>query len=105
MDKAKPFSISKQEVWEAYKRVKANQGAAGVYKISRATVIEKRRPSSIGSQVAMYLARRKTDLGLKDIGGSLGGGIIRPSVLPSEELRRRGVMQSSIRNCPRSSRR
>lgn len=30
MDRAKPFSISKREVWEAYKRVKRNQGAAGV---------------------------------------------------------------------------
>ena len=30
MDKAKPFGIGKREVWEAYKRVKANQGAAGV---------------------------------------------------------------------------
>ncbi len=30
MDKAKPFCIAKREVWEAYKRVKANQGAAGV---------------------------------------------------------------------------
>ncbi len=30
MDKAKPFCISKEEVWEAYKRVKANQGGAGV---------------------------------------------------------------------------
>ena len=30
MCKAKPFSISKQVVWEAYKRVKANKGAAGV---------------------------------------------------------------------------
>ena len=30
MDKAKPFSIPKRKVWEAFKRVKANQGAAGV---------------------------------------------------------------------------
>lgn len=30
MDKAKPFCIAKREVWEAYKRVKENQGAAGV---------------------------------------------------------------------------
>ena len=30
MSQAKPFCISKKEVWEAYKRVKANDGAAGV---------------------------------------------------------------------------
>ena len=30
MDKAKPFCIAKQEVWMAYKRVKANRGAAGI---------------------------------------------------------------------------
>jgi len=30
MSEAKPFGISKWEVWEAYKRVKANRGAAGV---------------------------------------------------------------------------
>jgi len=30
VDKATPFSIAKREVWEAYKEVKANHGAAGV---------------------------------------------------------------------------
>src|SRR5215469_6482234 len=30
MDEAKPFKIPKREVWEAFKGVKANQGAAGV---------------------------------------------------------------------------
>jgi hypothetical protein len=30
VDEAKPFKIPKREVWEAYKRVKANQRAAGV---------------------------------------------------------------------------
>ncbi len=30
MDKAKSFDIPKREVWEAFKKVKANQGAAGV---------------------------------------------------------------------------
>jgi len=30
MDRAKPFDIPKREVWEAYKQVRANQGAAGV---------------------------------------------------------------------------
>jgi len=29
-NKAKPFDIPKREVWEAFKHVKANQGAAGV---------------------------------------------------------------------------
>ena len=30
MDEAKPFNIPKRVVWGAFKRVKANQGAAGV---------------------------------------------------------------------------
>ena len=34
MDKTKPFRISKHAVWDAYKRVKANKGAAGVDGIS-----------------------------------------------------------------------
>src|SRR6202023_4016964 len=29
-EEAKPFKIPKREVWEAFKRVKANQGTAGV---------------------------------------------------------------------------
>ena len=29
MSQAKPFPITKRQVWEAYKRVKANQGGAG----------------------------------------------------------------------------
>ena len=34
LSKAKPFCISKWEVWEAYKRVKSNKGTAGVDDIS-----------------------------------------------------------------------
>ena len=30
MRQAKPFPISKRQVWEAYKRMKANRGGAGV---------------------------------------------------------------------------
>jgi len=30
VNRAKPFDIPKREVWEAYKRVRANQGVAGV---------------------------------------------------------------------------
>ena len=30
MKEAKPFLISKHEVWEAYQKVKAKKGAAGV---------------------------------------------------------------------------
>jgi hypothetical protein len=36
LDEVKPFDISKREVWEAFKKVKANQGAAGVDRQSTA---------------------------------------------------------------------
>ena len=36
VDEAKPFSIPKRVVWKAFKRVKANRGAAGVDKQSLA---------------------------------------------------------------------
>jgi RNA-directed DNA polymerase len=41
LEKAKPFEISKHVVWEAYKRVKANKGAAGVDEESIAGFEEK----------------------------------------------------------------
>lgn len=34
MSKAKSYQIPRQAVWEAYKRVKSNQGAAGIDEIS-----------------------------------------------------------------------
>ena len=30
MEQAKPLSITKRQVWDAYKRVRANKGSAGV---------------------------------------------------------------------------
>lgn len=34
MEKAKPYSISKSLIWSAYKKVKANRGAAGIDEVS-----------------------------------------------------------------------
>ena len=36
MSEAKPYNIPKRLVWEAYQRVKANRGAAGVDSVSLA---------------------------------------------------------------------
>ena len=40
MNQAKPFPITKRQVWEAYKSVKANQGGAGVDEQSLAEFAE-----------------------------------------------------------------
>ena len=48
MDKAKPFDIPKREVWEAFKKVKANQGAAGVDGQSIADFEAELRATSFG---------------------------------------------------------
>ena len=40
MSEAKPFCISQKEVWEAYKRVKANKGAAG-WMINRSKILKR----------------------------------------------------------------
>ena len=34
MEKAKPFAIPKRAVWNAYKKVRANKGAAGIDEMS-----------------------------------------------------------------------
>ena len=46
MSEVKPFSISKWEIWEAYQRVKANQGAAGVdeHRIAQTVVKSRLEP-------------------------------------------------------------
>ena len=36
-EKAKPLPISKQQVWEAYKKVKSNKGSSGVDNVSIAS--------------------------------------------------------------------
>jgi hypothetical protein len=57
MSEAKPFCISKWEVWEAYKRVKANKGAAGV---DEQTIEDfaARRPSFVPAEFGFSLSGR-----------------------------------------------
>jgi retron-type reverse transcriptase len=43
MPEAKPYDIPKQLVWEAYHRVKANRGAAGVDRVSLAAFEKDRK--------------------------------------------------------------
>ncbi len=40
MSEAKSFDITKREVWDAYKRVKANRGAAGLTGLVSSSSIE-----------------------------------------------------------------
>lgn len=45
MNKVKPFEISKMLVWNAYKEVKANRGAAGIDKQSLQDFEEQLKPN------------------------------------------------------------
>jgi len=66
MDRAKPFEIPKREVWEAYKRVRANKGTAGVCdsKISRASFYRiriaylRRQPTTLFRDRSQRYSRR-----------------------------------------------
>jgi retron-type reverse transcriptase len=57
MPEAKPYVIPKQLVWEAYKRVKANRGAAGVDGESLATFEKDLRATFIRSGIECRRAR------------------------------------------------
>ena len=58
MSEAKPFCISKWEVWKAYKRVKANQGAAGVDEQSIAD-FEKKLKGNLYKSIADFEKKLK----------------------------------------------
>ena len=55
MDKAKPFNIPKREVWEAYKQVRANQGAAGIF-------VRDRSPSFVKTGFPLATSSRAADM-------------------------------------------
>ena len=58
MTKAKPYEISKQLVWDAYKKVKANRGAAGVVHLAMTHIMLRRltRPPKAQHQNENILA-------------------------------------------------
>jgi hypothetical protein len=58
MDEAKPFLIPKRELWEAFKRVKANQGAAGVDGQSVKSYCFESEDGTVKQQVSGYAPRR-----------------------------------------------
>ena len=82
MSEAKPYEIPKQLVWEAYQRVKANRGAAGVDGVSSGGVregsegqpLQDLEPDGVGIVLsAARAARRDTE----------GNGGTRPLGIPT----------------------
>ena len=67
MPEAKPYAIPKQLVWDAYQRVKANRGAAGVDGESLAA-FERGVALTRNCQAALKEAQQKVEILLKKAG-------------------------------------
>lgn len=122
MDKAKPFCISKQEVWDAYERVKANHGAAGVdgqsvaafeenlinnlYKLLESVVVGKLLSSTGAPGRNTQERRRHATVGNTDGGGPhrSDGGQTMPRTESGQALSSRLVRVSTREIGNRSSR-
>jgi len=70
----KPFEISKWEVWEAYRQVKANRGAPGVDGVTLEEFDKdlKNNLYKIWNRMSRSLAQTRSDV--DDIGGGHCGG-------------------------------
>src|SRR5260221_14736009 len=70
VDEAKPFKIPKREVWEAFQRVKANQGAAGG---DRKSGLEGKKVELGGRRIIKK--KKKDEVAGGDAGNRIGGAV------------------------------